>query len=240
MSKKTEKFVLGIIPARGASKRIRGKALALLGGKKLLSYAIEEAKKSKLLSEVIVSTESSEIALEAKKLGALVPFKRPKELALDETPMLPVLKQAVIESEKFFSKKVDAVVLLQLTSPFRKARHIDEAVRIFLKGGIEGVVSVSRAKTEPKWMLKKKSGVLEFYEKNDFSASRKQDMKEFFELNGAVYVFSRETVMNSKGYAWGKRIAAYEMDKISSIDIDEPIDLEIANALLRASLNEND
>ena len=124
-----KKNILGIIPARGGSKGIPRKNIKPLHGKPLIYYTIKEALKSKFLNRVVVSTEDNDIAEIAKKFGAKV-IKRPKELARDETPIRDVVIHVL---NKFKEKKYipDAVVLLQPSSPLRKAHHIDEAISLF-------------------------------------------------------------------------------------------------------------
>jgi len=87
--------VLAIIPARGGSKKIPKKNIKLLAGKPLIAYTIEESKKSKYISRIILSTDNEEIAIIGKKLGAEVPFLRPSELAEDNVTDLPVFQHCL-------------------------------------------------------------------------------------------------------------------------------------------------
>ena len=121
--------VLGVIPARGGSKGIPDKNLALVGGRPLLAYTADAVKGSARLTRTIVSTDDARIADSARSLGLDVPFLRPSSLAADDTPMLPVLQHAVdtLKSDGF---RADIVVLLQPTSPLRRGEHIDAAVAL--------------------------------------------------------------------------------------------------------------
>src|SRR5688572_26758280 len=121
--------VLGVVPARGGSKGISRKNVTLLNGKPLIAYTIEAAKQSARLTRTIVSTEDSEITATARRFGAEAPFVRPAELALDETPMLPVLIHAVGWLEDH-GEKFDAVCLLQPTNPMRTASDIDGCIEL--------------------------------------------------------------------------------------------------------------
>src|SRR5437762_12313177 len=121
-------FYLGLIPARGGSKRIPGKNLISLGGKPLIAHTIEAARKSKKLSKVLVSTDDERIADYSRSLGADVPFLRPRELARDQSPTFDAAWHAVMSVEKQRGARVDAVVLLQPTSPFRTSSHIAESI----------------------------------------------------------------------------------------------------------------
>src|SRR5687768_3079222 len=134
--------ILGVIPARGGSKGIRRKNLAPLGGRPLIAHTCDAARGSRALTRVIVSTDDDEVAGEALKLGIEVPFLRPQALAGDDTPMIDVLVDLLSTLASRESYRPDAVVLLQPTSPFRRAGHIDAAVDAFLASGADSIVSV--------------------------------------------------------------------------------------------------
>ena len=134
--------ILGVIPARGGSKGIRRKNLALLGGRPLIAHTCDAARGSRALARVIVSTDDDEIAAEALRLGVEVPFLRPRTLAGDDTPMIDVLVDLLSTLAGRESYRPDAVALLQPTSPFRRAAHVDAAVDVFRASGADSVVSV--------------------------------------------------------------------------------------------------
>src|SRR5882672_6443393 len=118
-------YVVGGIIARQGSKGVPGKNLARISGRALLELCFIAAKKAKTLSRVIFSTDSKEMAALGKKWDVDVPFLRPKYLAQDKTHTPPVIEHAVRYIERQEGRKVDVVVTLQPTSPFRKAKHID-------------------------------------------------------------------------------------------------------------------
>lgn len=118
---------LGIIPARGGSKRFPGKNIATLCGKPLIAWTIEAAKQSKLDS-FIVTTDSREIADVAHRYGAWVPFLRPAELATDQAKTVDVLRHAVRYAVEECGIKPDYIVTLQPTTPTRTERDINVAV----------------------------------------------------------------------------------------------------------------
>ncbi|HLD58116.1 MAG TPA: acylneuraminate cytidylyltransferase family protein [archaeon] len=227
-------FVLGVITARGGSRGIKNKAIADLGGLPLIAYTIKSAAASRMLDDFIVSTDSRKIARAAESFGAKVPFMRPKELALDETLTLPVLKHAVRQYEKIFKKKAGIVVLLQPTSPFRKAKHIDEAVKLIASSKADSVFSVAPLEVSPKWLFKIENCELKFAFGKDFSKIRRQDTGGYYRLHGLIRVYRRSTLMKAKKYAVGRKILPLVTSKQDSIEIDSPEDLQIAEALLRA------
>lgn len=127
-----KKKVVAIIPARGGSKGLPQKNIRLLGGKPLICYTIEAAKRCPLIDRVIVSTDSEEIKEVAIRDGAEVPFLRPNELAQDDTPTEPVLKHCVEWLEKNEGYETDVVVFLQLTDVFRRRSLIDDVLNKLL------------------------------------------------------------------------------------------------------------
>ena len=131
MKNKESSILLGIIPARGGSKGIKNKNLRKVLTKPLIYYTIRDALSYKDIYKTIVSTDSVEIAEVAKKCGAEVPFIRPKKLAKDNTPMLEVLKHALLKCEQKYSIKIQGIVLLDPTSPLRTRGDIKAMINIF-------------------------------------------------------------------------------------------------------------
>ncbi len=124
--------IIAIIPARGGSKRLPCKNIRDLCGKPLIAWTIEQAKNSKFIDKVVVSTDDEEIAAISREYGVDVPFLRPKELATDESPSIDLIKHAL----DFFKKKgetYDIIILLEPTSPLRKKNDIDAAINLFLE-----------------------------------------------------------------------------------------------------------
>ncbi|MEK7178866.1 MAG: acylneuraminate cytidylyltransferase family protein [Patescibacteria group bacterium] len=215
--------ILAIIPARGGSKGIPGKNIKLLAGKPLIAWSIEAAKGSRLIDRVVVSTDDINIAEIAKKFGAGV-IIRPKELAEDNTPMDPVLKHAVefLEKENYIS---DAIVLLQPTSPLRTAKHLDEAIEKFLGGDFDSLISVE-VNRNPRHEVRGGEYLVPTFKKIENRNKREPSYIE----NGAVYISKIDLI--KQGRIRGDRVGFYEMDRYSSIDIDESSDFEITERLL--------
>lgn len=224
--------ILALIPARGGSKGIPGKNLRLLAGKPLVAHAIEQAEQSTVVSRIIVSTDDIGIAEAAKKAGAEVPFMRPRELAEDNTPTLPVVRHALqwlMQHEKY---RPDVVVLLQPTSPLRRAEHIDQGVRLLLETKADSVVSLCEAEHSPYWMkvLDEKGKVKPFIESED-EYPRRQDLPIVYRLNGAIYA-TWCNIIAEKNKMLGDDIRALVMTREDSVDIDDEIDFLLAELLL--------
>jgi CMP-N,N'-diacetyllegionaminic acid synthase len=220
--------ILAIIPARGGSKGIPRKNVIDVAGKPMIGYAIEAAKKSKYINKVVVSTDDKEIATVSKKFGAEV-IDRPNEMAQDTSPVIPALQHALAKvKEKGFTP--DVMVLLQPTSPLRKTEDVDNALEIYLKNKPCSVVSVCEVPHGLNIMYavdnNKIRSVIEKKEEK-----LRQNVSKVYRLNGAVYVF--EPALLAKGKVFEEGTLAYIMPKERSIDVDDPADLTMAEALLK-------
>jgi CMP-N,N'-diacetyllegionaminic acid synthase len=206
---------VGIITARGASKGIPRKNIAMLPGRPLLAYSIEEANKSKTLERVIISTDDDEIAAIAKDCGAEVPFQRPQELAADDTPTLIVVQHAARWLEHNEGMKIHIVAALQRTSPLRRTHHIDAAVRKLLDTRADSVVSVCLVRRSPYWMKQLKGDRVFPFLPEAVEYTCRQDLPPVYRLNGAVYVMRRDVLMEKRRLS-GQDTRAIAMDPESS------------------------
>lgn len=223
--------VLGVVPARGGSKGVPGKNIRPLCGRPLIAYTLEEARNSRCLTRLIVSTDSQQIADIARSYHAEVPFLRPAALAGDDTPMLPVLQHAVafLEKEDYHP---DIVVLLQATSPLRKAEHIDQAVVRLIETGADCVVSLCAADHPPQWLYTLEGDRLKPVLAGGGKVQLRQSATEVYRLNGAVYTMKRDTVM-VKGQILGGDTRGILMPAEASVDIDTELDFKLAELLLQ-------
>ncbi|MDI6751656.1 MAG: acylneuraminate cytidylyltransferase family protein [bacterium] len=218
---------LGIIPARGGSKRLQKKNLAPLLGKPLIFYTLKEAKKANL-ERLVVSTEDPEIASFSASEGVEV-IDRPEELSKDETPSILVYQHTLryLEERGFMP---DVVTILQPTSPLRKAKHINQSLEMLMKEGCDAVVSVCLAEKNPYWMVKLEDSRLSFLFPEGKSYSRRQELPDVYLLNGAVYTM--RTAIITSGRIWDCDLRGLVMEEEDSIDIDTGLDLLLAEALL--------
>lgn len=224
---------LFIITARGGSKGIPGKNIKPLNGKPLLYYSIDVARHFVKDEFICLSTDSKEIIETANAYGLNVPFVRPAELSGDEAGTYEVLLHAI----KFYEEKgvkFSKIVLLQPTSPFRKIKDVEQCLAL-LKENTEMVVSVKKPKSNPMAVLFKveKDKISKLLDNE--SGLRRQDANAVVELNGAVYVYDVNALKKSKPSEF-KNIAYHIMDEISSVDIDEPFDWQLAEFLLEKKL----
>ena len=227
--------VVGVIPARGGSKAVPRKNLALLAGRPLIAYTVDAASASTLLTRVVVSTDDPEIAATARQLGADVPFLRPSHLASDETPMLDVLADLVASFERRESYRPDILVLLQPTSPFRRAEHIDAAVELLTSSGADSVVTVAPVPHQfgPASLMQLDGDRLLPYTAGP-APLRRQDKPRLFARNGPAVVAVRTHVVTEQRTLYGTDTRGLIMTRQDSIDIDEPFDLALSELLLIA------
>jgi CMP-N,N'-diacetyllegionaminic acid synthase len=229
--------LIGLIPARGGSKGIARKNIALCAGRPLIAWTCEAAMASRELAATLLSTDSAEIASIAREWGVDAPFMRPEELALDTTPSLDVMVHALdwLESR---GRHVTALVLLQPTSPLRTAAHIDGALQDFVRSGADTLVSVVEVphRFHPDVVLAENDGWLSPRHGASHKVARRQDMAPLFARNGPAILVTTPAVLRS-GRLYGERVRAYRMEAIDSIDIDTTADLYMASALLEARTN---
>jgi N-acylneuraminate cytidylyltransferase/CMP-N,N'-diacetyllegionaminic acid synthase len=238
MLKKRSSKYLALIPARGGSKGVPKKNTRLLAGKPLIAYTIEAALQSQHRLRVIVSTDDEEIAGIARTMGAEVPFLRPVKLARDETPTFPVVQHALQWLEQHEGYQPELVVLLQPTSPLRRAEHIDQGINLLLQTNADSLVSVCEVEHSPYWMriLDSAGRVKPFVEtKREFL--RRQDLPPVYRLNGALFI-TRPIIIIKKGYLLGDDVRALVMAREDSIDIDDEVDFLLAELLLQRRLRE--
>lgn len=228
-------YILGLIPARGGSKGIPRKNLAPLAGRPLIAHTIAAALASARLDRVVVSTDDPEIASVAGQYGAEVPFMRPADLADDTAPALAVIRHAVIALDGM-GWRAETVAYLQPTSPLRTAAHIDAALALLAERDADSVVSVVEVphNFNPRSvMLRGEDDCLRPYlEPAGDEPLRRQDKPRLLARNGpAILALTRRTIMEL-GALYGPRTLGLVMDRAESLDIDEPLDLELAEWLL--------
>ena len=223
------KSVLAIIPARGGSKGIKGKNIFPIGGKPLIAYTIEAACASEYIDTVIVSTDNQEIADISKAYGAWVPFLRPAELASDYAKTIDAVLHAVC-TLKEMGKEYDYLVLLQPTQPLRSVKDIDNAISLCDKE-MRGVVSISRVKDHPVLMryMNAQGEMCKLLGSN--STVRRQDMPDYYRVNGCVYVNPMSEVTGELSF--NDNPIPYIMPAERSVDVDGYEDIALVEYYLR-------
>ncbi len=218
--------ILAIIPARGGSKGIPQKNIKELAGKPLIAWTIEEAKKSKYITRLILSSEDEDIINVAKQYDCEVPFVRPIDLAQDDTPGIVPILHAIQQCPGY-----DYVLSLQPTSPLRTVEDIDGCIEFIMLQNAEFCVSVTEPDKSPYWMYTLDDEKMKPLINQEQLPLRRQDLPSVYALNGAIYVAQVEALIQSKSFLTEKT-KAYIMASNKSLDIDTKLDFEICNYLI--------
>lgn len=222
-----QRKVLAIVAGRGGSKGLPGKNVATCGGRPLVAWSVEAAKRSRYVDRTIVSSDDPAILEAATAAGAEAPFTRPAELSTDEAKMTDVVMHALEAVPGY-----DVGVLLQATSPLRIAEDVDAALERLEQAGAKSVTSVTEAAKSPWWMFTiGDRGRLEpLFPEREATQRRRQELPKAYALNGALYAFDIEWFRTARRFV-DEGTVAYVMPPERSVDVDTAFDLEIASFL---------
>jgi N-acylneuraminate cytidylyltransferase len=221
--------IIATICARGGSKGLPRKNVLPFAGQPLIAHTIAHALACPRIAGVYVSTDDDEIAQVAAAAGAIVPYRRPAELATDAAGKLPVIEHLVQHLEGQ-GQRVTTIVDLQPTSPLRVPADIDAALD--LAAGADLVVSVCEPSHNPYYSLAEAGPDGALHLSKGAGALRRQDVPAVWGLNGAVYVWQREALPRAvRDGFWSIRILPSVMPRERSIDIDDAQDFALAEWL---------
>lgn len=216
--------VVAVVPARGGTDRVPYLNIKRLGDQPLLAHTLEAAREATCLDRVVVSTDDPRVAEVARAAGAEAPFLRPRELAGDIPSLKPVIAHAVGELERA-GARVDVVVVLQVTAPFRGAAAIDAAVERLLAGDDDAVVSVTEDRTLS-WRARD-GLLLPLFEKE----GRRDEQVPVYRENGAVVAMRRRVLDGPSRF--GERVGYLVLDKREGFTVHDLDDFWMAERLLR-------
>jgi len=229
--------ILVLVTARGGSKRLPGKNIKILGGKPLIVWSIDLAKNISGICDILVSTDDENIANVAQSAGALVPWLRPAKLATDTASSGDVAIHALNWYESV-NGKVDGLLLLQPTSPFRKRETLLKGIAIFSKGQCQTLIGVSPAKSHPMKCFKVNGDEMKSFI-GDGLILRSQDLPPAYEVNGAFYLIHPDELRATNSF-YNESMAPLIMDQAyEGIDIDTERDWKLAEEALRAGIIPN-
>ena len=230
--------IVAVIPARGGSKGLQRKNIRLLAEKPLIAWTIEQAKSSKYIDKVVVSTNDEEIAEISKKYGAEVPFLRPEELARDDSPT----SDAIIHALNWFEERgeyFDIVVLLEPTSPLRDVEDIDKCVEILIGNpkakAIVGVAKLESTHPEFNVVINEEGFIRKLDGTTNFKVLRRQDLEDVYFFEGSIYI-SEVGVLKQKRTFYQESTLAYVVPKYKSLEVDELCDFICIEALMKAKM----
>ena len=226
------KKILAIIPARAGSKGIKNKNLKKINNLYLIDYLSQTIKKTNIIDLSIISSDSDEIIRVAKKKGLVSFFKRPENISGDKIGDHVVLKHALAQVEKITKIKYDVILMLQLTSPLRKSKYLIGAIKKIIDEKFDAVWSVSKVdkKFHPLKQLDIKGQILSFNSPYGSKIIRRQQLKNTFIRNGAVYAFSRKVIL---GNTLLPKNSSYLEIKEKQISIDTLEDMQEVKKLIK-------
>ncbi|MBM6399138.1 cytidylyltransferase domain-containing protein [Phycicoccus sonneratiae] len=220
--------ILCLVPARGGSKGVPRKNLRVVAGRPLIAWTIEQALAARPSMDVVVSTDDDEIARVAEEAGALVPFRRPAELAQDDTPTEPVVRHA-IEAARAADAAPDAVMLLQATSPVRLPGTLSRAIAQLEATGVDSLVGVV-----PQAPFIWTDGPEPSAAYDVTARPRRQDLTPQtlrYRETGSLYL-TRPWVYDELDNRIGGRAGLFVMDEVEGVDVDTELDLAVAEQQL--------
>jgi len=226
--------VIAVVPARGGSKGIPRKNLQPVGGVPLIGFAIAAGLACPAIDTVIASTDDEEIAVEAMRLGARVPFMRSDELASDQAPMLDVLLDCIARMDQL-GESFEYLVLLQPTTPFRNPEVLAQAIKALQQQPTyDSCVAVTPViDSHPKRLRRIEDGCLQPYlAEGDSERQQRQDhaADKAYRRCGAFYI-TRVSTLRETGSLYGRKILPWIVEGASAVTIDEPYDLLLASAV---------
>lgn len=223
--------MLGLVPARGGSKRLPGKNLTLLCGRTLVRRALETAVACPPLAAVALSSDADEILAEAEGLDSVRAIKRPPKLATDTALAHEAVVHALTVCERDSGRRFDAVAVLQCTSPFTEPADIDGAIELLERTGAGSAVSVGPAEhgMHPLKMKRMEGDrMLPLFEDNRLTLTH--ELPEVWARNGSIYLSRRSTI--DAGDLISDDVVGYRMPRDRSLDIDSDLDLAFAEFLI--------
>jgi CMP-N,N'-diacetyllegionaminic acid synthase len=219
--------ILVLITARGGSKRVPGKNIRRLGDKPLVVWSIDAAKGISNICDIFVSTDDVAIAKVCSEAGAFVPWIRPKELSSDTSSSVDVALHA-LDWYEAHNGKVDGLLLLQPTSPFRSKNNILRGIELFCLYKFKPVIGVSLTHNHPMWTMKKKGDYLVPFMSEHGFGKRSQDLPSAFIVNGSFYLISPEDLRTNHSFIGVNTIPLVIESPQEALDIDTEWDFKMA------------
>ena len=223
--------ILAVIPARGGSKSIPNKNIYPLKGKPLITYTIEAIEKTKIGCPVVVSSDSELILEVASNSGNIIQIKRPMDLSSDDSSTEDTLIHAVHYMRKVFNVEFDAILTLQPTSPLRNPCTIEKFVDSFVLKNKECDAQITLTRTKyDLWKDDLHGNIKRLF----VDAPRRRQLRDpVYIENSALYITKTEVLLQTKSVLGdGGRVNGYVISEIEGLDINEYVDLQIAECYL--------
>lgn len=225
--------VVAVIPARGGSKSIPKKNIKLLGGKPLIAWSIEVAKKTKEIDRIIVSTDDVEIAEVAEQYGAEIAW-RPEHLAQDNSLVIDTIRDMIVKLKED-KETAKYMVLLEPTSPLRESTDVSQCIELLIASQThyDSVATFKEADLNPYRAWKLENAEVKTFIEGAIPWMPRQQLPKAYQLNGAVYAFAIGSITNDTVSILNGKQGAIIMPKERSVDIDEAIDFDLVETILK-------
>ena len=235
---KTVPNILLTIGARGGSKGVKGKNIRPLLGKPLIAHSILQALRWGKAAQVVVSTNSDDIARVAKKYGALVPFMRPAHMATDKAGKIPALIHALKTCEVIYKTRYDILMDLDATAPVRTIEDMDHCLVLLVKHKLNSVFSVVPAHKNPYFNMVElsPSGRVHMCKRLKVKVKRRQDAPAVYDQNASIYVYDRDYLLSKDFSVINRRCMFHVMPDESGFDIDREIDFKFLEFLSKEKI----
>lgn len=229
--------VLGLINARAGSKSIKNKNIKNLHGLPLIAWTIKSSLKSKLISDLVVSSDSKRILSISKKYKVKYNFLRPDYLSKDNSKQFDVVYYMVNKLSKL-GMNYDAIILLQPTFPLRSSKDIDDSIKIMKKTNADSVISVTETNPNLPYTLYTKdySNNLKSLFKIPKKGTNRQNLRKIYSRVGCIYLTKTKTILKNKSI-YGKRIKSILIPDYRSFDIDTIHDWDLLESWIKTKKN---
>jgi len=229
--------ILCTICIRSGSTSVKNKNIKKINNKPLVFYTIDQAKKSELFEDIVISTDSIKFQKITSKFGIKNFFLRPKKLASSKSPKIPVIRHCLQQAERYYKKKYDAIIDLDATSPLRLVDDIRLAYRKFLKTKSDILFSVNESKVNPYFnsVELRKNKSIRPVKTLGYKIKRRQDAPKVYDLNASIYIWNRSTLLKSDSL-FVKKNSIYIMPEERGKEIDTPLDFKIINFIMKNGL----
>ena len=233
---------LGIIPARGGSKRVPQKNKRILAGKPLICWILEEAVKASKLDKIVVSSDDQDILKIVGSYPKVLPILRPNDISGDQSLAIEYVRHSLGILENSDDEKYDQIVILQPSSPLTKVKDIDATIQLLETSGADTSVSVVKLDhaIHPAKLKVMENDLLLPYIEEEKGRMASHELPEIYVRNCSVYATTRDTI--DRGEIIGPDCRGYVMSREDSVDINDEFDFLMAEFLImrKLDLNEKD
>lgn len=218
--------IICVIPVRLGSKGIPKKNIKMFHGKPLLFYAINAAKKSQYIDDIVISSDGNEILDICKKYSGVELILRDKILSTDKSSSISVAVDALLKSEQKNNTVYRIIIIVQVTNPLVLPEDINGTIKLLVDSGTDSCFSVTKFEnfTPNKFLKMKENKLVPYY--NNVSGIARQDLGTSFLRNGSCYAFTRTRILSKS--PWGGKVMGYITPRERHIDIDDHFDFELA------------